>query len=70
LPNILKYQYFETCEKDTLEVGKLADVVLLDANPLKVKIDAVKDFIVLETIKNGSIVFKKKRMIEDTNFKK
>tara|TARA_B110000902_G_scaffold103952_1_gene122736 strand:+ start:7686 stop:9392 length:1707 start_codon:yes stop_codon:yes gene_type:complete len=53
------YQHFEEDTKGTLEVGKLADLVLLDANPLKVKIDAIKDITVLETIKEGNIVFKK-----------
>jgi predicted amidohydrolase YtcJ len=47
--------------KEPLESGKLADVVLLDANPLKVRIDAIKDIIVLGTIKEGSIVFKKNK---------
>lgn len=53
------YQHFEEGTKGTLEVGKLADLVILDANPLKVKIDEIKDITVLETIKGGSIVFKK-----------
>jgi predicted amidohydrolase YtcJ len=53
-----------------LELGKLADVVLLDANQLKVRIDAIKDIIVLGTIKEGSIVFKKKQIIKSNIYKK
>jgi predicted amidohydrolase YtcJ len=51
-------------------LGKLADVVLLDANQLKVRIDAIKDIIVLGTIKEGSIVFKKKQIIKSNIHKK
>ncbi|MFT5862949.1 MAG: putative amidohydrolase YtcJ [Flavobacteriales bacterium] len=53
------YQHFEENEKGTLEKGKLADIVLLDKNPLKVDPDAIKDIQVVETIKEGVTVFKK-----------
>ncbi len=53
------YQHFEEDLKGTLEVGKLADFVILDKNPLKVPIDVIKDIQVLETIKEGQTVFKK-----------
>ena len=36
-----------------LEVGKLADLVILDKNPLKVDPMAIKDIKVVETIKEG-----------------
>ena len=54
------YQHFEEDRKGTLEVGKIADLVLLNANPLKSELDDIKDIIVLETIKEGVTVYKKK----------
>jgi len=53
------YQHFEENEKGTLEEGKLADIVILDKNPLKVEPDTIKDIQVVETIKGGITVFKK-----------
>lgn len=53
------YQHFEEDTKGTLEVGKLADLVILDLNPLKVDLDKIKDIVVLQTIKEGSSVYKK-----------
>ena len=53
------YQHFEEDSKGTLEVGKLADMVILDANPLKVDLDAIKDINVLTTIKNGEVVYQR-----------
>ena len=52
------YQYFEEKTKGTLEVGKLADLVILDANPLKVEPLAIKDIKVLETVKAGQSIYK------------
>lgn len=53
------YQHFEENTKGTLEKGKLADLVILDKNPLKVEIADIKDIRVMETIKEGETVFKK-----------
>ncbi|MGB5323320.1 amidohydrolase [Lutimonas sp.] len=53
------YQHFEENEKGTLENGKLADMVILDKNPLKVAPDSIKDIQVVETIKEGETVFEK-----------
>ncbi|MEX0635705.1 MAG: amidohydrolase family protein, partial [Ferruginibacter sp.] len=53
------YQYDEQSTKGTLEVGKLADLVILDKNPLKVDPVTIKDIKVLETIKEGTTIFPK-----------
>ena len=52
------WEYFEEKTKGTLEVGKLADLVVLAGNPLKVDAAAIKDIKVLETVKAGKTVFK------------
>ena len=53
------YQHFEEDKKGSLEKGKLADLVILDKNPLKINPDSIKDIQVLKTIKEGKIVFEK-----------
>lgn len=53
------YQYFEEDSKGTLEKGKLADLVVLDKNPLKVDPKQIKDIQVLETIKEGNVVYQR-----------
>ncbi|MFT7526917.1 MAG: putative amidohydrolase YtcJ [Arenicella sp.] len=53
------YQYFEEDRKGSITVGKMADFVVLDKNPLKVAPDAIKDIVVLQTIKDGVAVFVK-----------
>lgn len=52
------YQIKEEKTKGTLEPGKLADLVILEENPLKIDPKMVKDIKVLETIKEGKTVFK------------
>jgi predicted amidohydrolase YtcJ len=42
-----------------LKVGKLADLVILDQNPLKVEAMKIKDIKVMETFKEGKSIFKK-----------
>jgi predicted amidohydrolase YtcJ len=54
------YQYFEEKTKGSLKEGKLADLVILDQNPLKVDKMKIKDILVVETIKEGKSVYKKK----------
>jgi predicted amidohydrolase YtcJ len=51
------WQYKEEQNKGTLEVGKLADLVILDRNPLKVDPMAIKDIKVMQTIKEGAAVY-------------
>ncbi len=52
------YEYREEKDKGSLEVGKLADLVILSANPIKVEPMAIRDIKVLETIKAGKTIFK------------
>jgi predicted amidohydrolase YtcJ len=52
------WQYREERSKGSLEPGKLADLVVLSANPLKAKPDDIRSIKVLETIKEGKTVFK------------
>lgn len=51
------YQCFEENEKGSIEVGKKADFAVLDKNLLEVPKDTIRDTKVLQTIKNGEVVF-------------
>lgn len=53
-------QFDEEKTKGSLSVGKLADMVILDSNPLKVDPMTLKDITVTETIKEGITVFNNK----------
>ena len=57
ITNWSAYQHFEENKKGTLEVGKLADMIILDKNPLKVSPSEIKQIKVLETIKEGVSVY-------------
>jgi predicted amidohydrolase YtcJ len=50
-------QYDERSSKGTLEAGKLADLVILDKDPLKVEAMAIKDIRVVETLKDGKTIY-------------
>ena len=56
--NISAYQYFEEDKKGSIEAGKLADLVILDKNPLTVDPQNIENIKVVETIKEGNTIFK------------
>ncbi|MGL6259257.1 amidohydrolase family protein [Vibrio sp. WXL210] len=51
------YQNFKEAEKGSIEVGKRANLIILDNNPLEVDPMSIKDIKVLETIKNGKSIY-------------
>ncbi len=53
------YQYGEEADKGTLEAGKLADLVVLDRNPLAVDPREIRDIKVLATIKEGEVIYRR-----------
>ncbi|TAF55732.1 MAG: amidohydrolase, partial [Sphingobacteriia bacterium] len=53
------WQHFEEDRKGSLKAGKLADMVILDQNPLKIDPMKLKEIQVKETIKEGNTVFKR-----------
>jgi predicted amidohydrolase YtcJ len=53
------WQHFEEDTKGTIEVGKLADLVILSDNPLSVPEDQLAELKVLETIKEGVSIYKR-----------
>lgn len=54
------WQIREESTKGTIAEGKLADLVILDANPMSVPIEKITDIKVLETFKEGTSVYKRK----------
>jgi len=52
------YQLKEEKTKGTLEAGKLADLVILEKNPLEVDPLTIRTIAVIETIKEGTTVYK------------
>ncbi|MFO0815802.1 MAG: amidohydrolase [Gemmatales bacterium] len=54
------YQHYEEANRGSIEVGKLADFVVLDKNPHNVPILALAELKVLETIKEGKTIYSAK----------
>jgi predicted amidohydrolase YtcJ len=52
------YQNFEEDIKGAISLGKLADLVILSEDPLKIDPMKIKDIKVLETIKEGKTVYR------------
>ena len=52
------YQYFEEDTKGSIEVGKVADLVIIDKDILSIDKKDIDTIKVVETIKNGNTIFK------------
>lgn len=55
--SVAAYQYKEEASKGSIATGKLADMVVLDRNPLKVDPMEIKDIQIVRTIKNGKDLY-------------
>ena len=53
------YQHYEETEKGSIEVGKIADLVVLDRDPLAVSSKELLDLEVEMTVSRGAIVFER-----------
>ena len=53
------YQYFEENEKGSIAIGKRADFVVLEKNPMKVDPLVLADVAVIETFSRGKSIYKK-----------
>ncbi|MFX0077482.1 MAG: amidohydrolase, partial [Candidatus Hermodarchaeota archaeon] len=54
------YAAFEDNVKGSIEVGKFADLVVLDKNPLDTPKNKIQEIVILETIIKGNTVYKAK----------
>lgn len=53
------WQVFEENRKGRIRIGLLADFVVLDHNPLTTPVDQIRSIKVLETVKEGQVVWKR-----------
>lgn len=51
------WQGYQETRKGSLEVGKLADLVILDRDPLDIEPEALRELNVMETIKQGKTIY-------------
>lgn len=52
------YQYFEENYKGSIKEGKLANLIIVDKNPLQTDVNDIKNIKILETICNGLTLYK------------
>lgn len=52
------YQHFEESTKGSIEIGKLADFVILSRDPTKGDVETIDQIKITETIKEGSTIYK------------
>ena len=53
------YQYFEENVKGSIKEGKLANLIIVDNNPLKIDKEGIRNIQVLETIREGRTIYKR-----------
>jgi len=53
------YSQFEETDKGSLEIGKRADMIVLDQNPMTINPLAIKNIQVMQTIKDGKTVYER-----------
>jgi len=61
------WQHFEEDDKGSLEIGKLADLVVLSANPLAVAESELEDLEVIATYKEGRAVYAADREVRSAH---
>jgi predicted amidohydrolase YtcJ len=54
------YQHFEEAEKGSIEVGKVADLIVLSADPTAIDPETIETLKVQETIKHGQTIYTRK----------
>lgn len=61
------YQYFEENVKGSIKEGKLANLIIVDKNPLKIDKEEIRNIQVLETIREGRTIYKRSSKVEKFN---
>jgi hypothetical protein len=51
------YHHYEESNRGSIEVGKLADFVVLDRNPHKIPEEELSELKIMETIKEGKTIY-------------
>ena len=59
------YQYFEEKTKGSIREGKRADFVILDKNPLQTPPEELKEIRVLQTIREGQVLYRKEERADN-----
>jgi len=58
------YQFFEGDRKGSLKLGKIADLVILDENPLTSAREDIRDIKVVQTVKDGIVIWSRSDALE------